>query len=141
VAFAPDGKTVATGGFQEVKLWDAATGKERFTLRLENEGAYTLAFSPDGKTLAAACRKEGVRLWDAATGKEVAPLQGKFTHAYAAAFAPDGNTLATADGAKVRLWDTGTRKERTSLAVGASAQAWRSVRMARPWPRGITPGW
>jgi WD40 repeat protein len=53
VAFTPDGKTVATGSYDEtVKLWDAATGNERATLRGHQGGIASVAFSPDGKLLA-----------------------------------------------------------------------------------------
>ncbi len=76
---APDGKTLAVSAFNgQVRLVDAATGKERATLQQPGGGASNgLAFSPDGKTLAGAGAKPGggktpglVRLWDVDTGKE-----------------------------------------------------------------------
>src|SRR5260370_12598983 len=70
VAFAPDGKTLATSGpGRAVRLWDVATGKEKHRLALAAE---TLAFSPGGETLAVGEGKM-VRLIDVASGQELHP--------------------------------------------------------------------
>jgi RNA polymerase sigma factor (sigma-70 family) len=69
--FAPDGKAIATAGADgTVRLWDLATGRQ--THKLEEPGEVVgVAYSPDGKTLAAgsAGKKGAVTLWDTATGK------------------------------------------------------------------------
>jgi WD40 repeat protein len=52
VTFSPDGKLVATADNTEVKLWDAATGKEVRTLETKLKGPSCVAFSPDGKHIA-----------------------------------------------------------------------------------------
>jgi len=75
IAFAPDGKTFATGSWTrrkagdgeelagEVKFWDVATGKETQTLREKLAPVTSLAFSPDGKTLAVGLlHKDNVKL-------------------------------------------------------------------------------
>lgn len=65
LAFSPDGKTLATGSWdQTVRLWDAATGQERETLRWPIGGVMKLAFAPDGLRLAAAGDSGAVVVWD-----------------------------------------------------------------------------
>ena len=77
VAYAPDGKTLATGAMDgTVRLWDAATGKEKAVLRGHRKSVYAVAFSLNGKLLASGGGGMALRLWDAATGKRLAILKG-----------------------------------------------------------------
>src|SRR5438105_10619521 len=68
VAFAPDGKTLATASADRtVRLWDVATGRPRMALKGHTEVVSAVAYSGDGKTLASASFDGTVKLWDAAT--------------------------------------------------------------------------
>jgi WD40 repeat protein len=71
----------------------------------------SLAFSPDGATLATQSADGSVRLWDPALKEEINVLKHD-AGVLALAFSPDGKRLATgsADGA-LRLWDVATQQE------------------------------
>ncbi len=56
LAFAPDGKSVATHGGDAVRLWDVATGKLLRSFALPAEPASDCTFAPDGSVLAIAYR-------------------------------------------------------------------------------------
>jgi WD40 repeat protein len=115
VAFSPDGRhLVATGG--AVTVWDAATGKELRTLEGSPTDADRLAFSRDGKLLAAAA-PDTVVLWDFASGREVSsyPLHGG-PLLVDLAFSPDGTRLAIGNSGSLDIWEVGV-KWQTPTAV------------------------
>src|SRR5262249_32626290 len=77
----------------------------------QDNGVQSVAFTPDSKTVAAACTDRAIRLWDAATGKSTAILKEHISGVREVAFSPDGRMLAAgcADGS-IRLWEMPTRK-------------------------------
>src|SRR5262249_17121110 len=88
-----------------VALWDTETGRERLEVRGPRTGVNDLAFSPDGKLLAAAGRDGVAYLWDAATGKPRLEMKGHRGEVKALAFSARGDALAVAAGTAVRLYD------------------------------------
>jgi WD40 repeat protein/serine/threonine protein kinase len=136
VAFSPDGVLLATAGKSAtgavVRLWQVATGQLVFTAHLPGDWpAWCVAFSPDGKTLAAGMEAGEVRLWDVATGRERARLAGHGGRVRWIGFHPDGLSLAVAGNWPdhvVHIWDLVTRTRRFRLAGHDSevlAGAWR----------------
>ncbi|WP_344247601.1 protein kinase domain-containing protein [Actinocorallia libanotica] len=118
VAFSPDGKTLATGIWSitgvtgnwdsKVRLWDVSTrtpiGKP-FTGHIHE--ITSVAFSPDGKTLATSGWASTIWLWDMTTHNHIRrPLTGHTSRVTSVAFSPDGKILATGSNDKrVRLWE------------------------------------
>jgi WD40 repeat protein len=114
LAFSRDEKTLATGDGYEFEILEVATGKCLRSVKpaetLKNLCA--LALSPDGKTLAVACRTSPLRLWDLDTSRELPGLTRPL-EATAVLFSPDGRTLAAGDSrGTVRVLETATWQER-----------------------------
>jgi outer membrane protein assembly factor BamB len=118
VVFSPDGTMLAVSEFKKIRLWDVNKSKERMVLGGHRNTVYCVAFSSDGKRLAAVgghgnLKRAEAKIWDLETGHEVASMQGHTGRIMGVDFAPDGSTVVTgSDDATVRLWDAATGKER-----------------------------
>ncbi|KAK3276423.1 hypothetical protein CYMTET_15499 [Cymbomonas tetramitiformis] len=107
VAFSPDGNTVASGSMDHtLRLWDAATGEEKVLMHLPRDNQsgdltdhriHSVAFSPDGKTVAIGSTDNEVLLADAAPGSEQTALmlRGHDGKVYSVAFSVDGKTVVS----------------------------------------------
>jgi eukaryotic-like serine/threonine-protein kinase len=108
LAISPDGKLVATAGWDEhVALWtrDGAPGAK---LDDHDGRVSALAFSPDGSTLASAGYDHVVRLWDQRAA-DALELKGHAGPIRGIAFDPSGKHLATVGEDAVRLWDVAAK--------------------------------
>ncbi len=81
--------------------------------------ASALAYSPDGKKIAAVGCGRAITLWDAVTGKEVCQFPNR-GQPIGLAFSPDGKILATT-GTPCQLWEVATGKELRQLTGHANA--------------------
>src|SRR5207248_10954220 len=116
---SPDGRCLAVSADDgdtdvgTVKLYDAATGRELRALAGPFRHVQTVAFAPDGRTLATGGAGNTVRLWSADTGREVKPTAGHAGPITTLVLSPDGRPLATCsqNDKVVRDGDADTRRE------------------------------
>src|SRR6266436_1068533 len=82
LVFSPDGRLLATSTFRTntIKLWETATGRELRDLSTGGQNstgmAPVVAFSANGRLLAAAAGGNSVKVWDAISGRELQTLAG-----------------------------------------------------------------
>ena len=143
VAFAPDGRTLASASLdQSIILWDVSTALNTSVATHQPIGqsltghkaeVKSVAFSPDGKTLASgscakpidqgACSQGEIRLWNVATRQQIgSPLVAHANLVNSVAFSPDSKTLASGSGDNnIILWNVETRQPLGSPLTGHNA--------------------
>jgi WD40 repeat protein/serine/threonine protein kinase len=108
-SISPDGRVLATIQGDTVRRWEVATGVEidpPFKGRVDEFAS--VAFSPDGKTIAAAANDGPIQLWNVACGQQAGTLQGHSRQVWYLAFSPDGTLVSNGWDNTIRLWKAPT---------------------------------
>ena len=81
-----------------------------------SESIFSVAYSPDGKTLLSGSGDRDIKLWDMATGKLKGTLLGHTGIVWSVACSPDGKTAASGSyDTTIKLWDMATQKNTATL--------------------------
>ncbi len=116
-AFSADGRWLVTAGADnDVRFWDAASGRDLGVRLNEDEPVTQVDFSRDGRWVLTASGRTA-RVWNAAIGRSIAERIRQDEPVSAAGLSPDGRWLVTggADGI-ARVWDVGSGRP-TGLRV------------------------
>jgi RNA polymerase sigma factor (sigma-70 family) len=133
-ALAPDGRRLV--GFpmigKTLALQEIATGQKCLDIDPKQGLLFSVAFSPDGRTLATGGEDGTVALWDLPSGKELSRLAGHRGWALSLAFSPDGRTLVSGSlDTTALVWDVARITQRPRKAAEPSAQeldaAWQKL--------------
>lgn len=120
VVFCNDGSLIALGRYKEVELINPQNGQSAGKLTGHASQVRSVAFSADGKLLAAAGGNPAqfgeIKIWDVAERKELNTIRGHRDNIFAVAFSPNGKLLATCSYDRmVKLWDVATGQEVKNL--------------------------
>jgi WD40 repeat protein len=125
IAFSPDGRTLAASVSQypagaETRLFDVATGKERFQFPRHELHIEAVFYSADGKRVVTSGMDRTVRVWDATTGNHLFQIGQKKIEdirqrGLPCALSPDGKTLLVARESVIGVWDATTGKKLRDL--------------------------
>ncbi|CAE6485448.1 unnamed protein product [Rhizoctonia solani] len=105
VAFSPDGKSVASGSFDNtIRMWDALSPSQiGEPLTGHHDKIWSISYSALGNVIASGSWDKTIRLWDVNTHRQ---MEGHTEGVLSVAFSPDGKSLVSGSyDQTIRMWD------------------------------------
>jgi WD40 repeat protein len=121
IDWSPDGRYIVTAGTdQQVRVWDARTGRYLWKFSGHQGAVTSVAFAPRGDRIVATGLDRTAIVRDVRSHKKLAVLQGDPQPLYSAAFSPDGRWVVTGDsGGVLRVWDVQAQKMLAAIPAHA----------------------
>jgi WD40 repeat protein len=108
-SLSPDSNLLATCNGREIAVLETETGRMIGNIPFR---AQTIAFSNNGKTIAAGDERGSIHILNLESGAKIRELKGNGSHIYSLAFSPDGKRLAAGtNDCKIKLWDLEKEEE------------------------------
>jgi WD40 repeat protein len=130
VAFTRDGRRIASGGIDGIRVWDIDSGKQLRVMRPGGGLVTSVEFDPSGRYLASAGQDDTIRIWDTDTGAMVRDMSAQQDGREdrkglaAMAYSPDGRHIAAGGfGQTVRIWDADTGRQLRNFRVDAAVMS------------------
>jgi len=120
VVLSVDGKFLAAGGSDDLRLWDTVSGKEIGVFAGPYRTLSTIAFSSDGKRMAAG-GYDAVAVWEIESRKKIASFETQGEGYQTIALSSDGMRLGATSDRGVKVWDLATGRERNAFHLLVSA--------------------